>query len=155
MKRLLLLSIGCSACLITGATTGAKADVSATINAAGKVPSACFVTGTSLPLEMSGPNDLSATGATVMQSSGPAIFALDTVSISGPELAMAGGLSATVLLKSSQGELTASTSSGEKLEVKEFLSDEKTSATVSVASKTGVLPAGIYELKTTLTCVSN
>ena len=151
MKRFLLLTIGCSACLLAGATTAARAaDSKTTINAKGEVPSACFVTGSTLPLELSGRNDLSAIGATDMQSSGPASFALDRVSISGPELAMAGGLSAKVLLASSQGELTATALSAGKP-----LVDEKVKTIVSIASNTGVLAAGNYELSTTLTCVSN
>ena len=155
MKRFLLLSMGCSACLIAGATTGANAaDSKATINAKGEVPSACFVTGASLPLGLSGRNDLSASGATDMQSSGPATFALDTVSITAPEFAMKGGLSAKVLLASSQGELTATALSGGKLDLKEPLVDEKVKTIVSIASNTGVLAAGNYELQTTLTCVS-
>lgn len=156
MKRSLLLSIGCSACLIAAATTAVKAAESkTTIDAKGEVPSACFVTGTSLPLGMSGPNDLSATGATVMQASGPAAFVLDTVSLKAPALAMERGVSAKVLLASSRGELAATTLSGGKLEVEEFLSDGKTPTSVSVASNTGVLAAGNYELTTTLTCISN
>ncbi len=155
MKRFLLLSIGCSACLIAGAASAVNAAESTTINAKGEVPSACFVTGSTLPLGLLGRNDLSATGATDMQSSGPATFALDRVTISGPELAMAGGLSATVLLASSQGELTATALSAGKLEVGKPLVDEKVKTIVSVASDTGVLAAGTYELSTTLTCVSN
>ena len=156
MKRFLLLTIGCSACLLAGATTAARAaDSKTTINAKGEVPSACFVTGSTLPLELSGRNDLSAIGATDMQSSGPASFALDRVSISGPELAMAGGLSAKVLLASSQGELTATALSAGKLDVGKPLVDEKVKTIVSIASNTGVLAAGNYELSTTLTCVSN
>lgn len=155
MKRFLLLSIGCSACLIAGATAAVNAAESkATINAKGEVPSACFVTGSTLPLGLLGRNDLSATGFTDMQSSGPATFALDTVSISGPELAMAGGLSASVSLTSTKGELTATALDAGRLDLLEPLVDGKVKTIVKVASNTGVLVAGTYELNTTLTCVS-
>ena len=68
---------------------------------------------------------------------------------------MAGGLSAKVLLASSQGELTATALSAGKLDVGKPLVDEKVKTIVSIASNTGVLAAGNYELSTTLTCVSN
>jgi hypothetical protein len=158
MKRLLLLSLGCCACLIAGATTGAKADVSATsatIEANGEVPSACFVTGTSLGLELSDRNKLSATGATEMQSSGPATFSLDKVAITeAPDFAK-GNLLAEVLLSSSKGKLIATAFDDGSLSLKEPLVDEKIETSVSVSSSKGVLPAGKYELSTTLTCVSD
>ena len=155
MKRFLVLSIGCSACLIAGAASAVNAAESkTTINAKGEVPSACFVTGSTLPLALLGRNDLSVIGATDMQSSGPATFALDKVSISGPELAMAGGLSASVSLTSTKGELTATALDAGSLALEEPLVDGKVKTIVKVSSNTGVLVAGTYELSTTLTCVS-
>ena len=157
MKRLLLLTIGCSACLLAGATTGAEAADSnkATINAKGEVPSACFVNGNSLGLGLEGRNKLSAIGTAEMQSSGPASFALDPVSIKAPDFALKGGLSAQVLISSSLGNLVATDDSSGKLDLKEPLSDKSVETSVSVSSRTGVLAAGNYELSTTLTCVSN
>jgi hypothetical protein len=155
MKRFLFLSIGCSACLIAaGAATGAKADVSATIDAVGKVPNACFVNGTKLDLGLSDRNKLSAIGAAEMQSSGPATFSLDKVAITdAPDFAK-GSLLAEVLLTSSRGKLVATAIDNGSLKLDEPLDDEKVEASVSVSSSKGVLPAGTYQLSTTLTCVS-
>jgi hypothetical protein len=155
MKRFLFLSIGCSACLIAGTASAVNAAESkTTINAKGEVPSACFVTGTKLDLGLSDRNKLSAIGAAEMQSSGPATFSLDKVAITdAPDFAK-GSLLAEVLLTSSRGKLVATAIDNGSLKLDEPLDDEKVEASVSVSSSKGVLPAGTYQLSTTLTCVS-
>jgi len=157
MKRFLIAALSCGTCLV--ATAPAMAGSSnATINATGTMPATCEVGGAEINLTgAAGSSSMSGEGKAEVSTNGKSLISLSKLDLAAPT----DGIYASIVLSSGVGKFsisqnTTGESSNATSRIETPLLDKPyVTATINTTDKSVPLPAGFYNVTSTLTCLSD